>query len=147
MQVKKAYDNALAKAEDLKIKYADATFTIMQKLDQLQLPLALEKYRKAVELQPQDWLYLTDLGNFPLTMALYDESIKYSSLAITYLPNHPQNDNQKGTILNNLSLTIARGNLTKPLTITTRHLPLIKISWRGASQIATRYNQPRGEAP
>lgn len=97
----KAYEQAAQKAETLKVKHAEAAFDYAKKLnEQLNYPLALEKYRQAASLQPQNGLYLNALGNFLITMAHYNEAIDNLKRALKYIP--ADNPELEGTIYNNL---------------------------------------------
>lgn len=119
----KAYMQATKKAEDLKIRHAEGAFIFAKKLEeQLNYPLALEKYREAVALQPEDYDYLCRLGLFLLEMGLYDESIRYSLIAYEAYLKQPriilvedknliesyakqlQNIGDESTILSNLGM-------------------------------------------
>ena len=76
----------LAELDEKELRYADA----------------LKHYRQAASLQPQNGLYLNDLGNFLITMAHYNEAIDNLNRALKHIPADSQE--LEGTINNNLGL-------------------------------------------
>ena len=139
----KAYKQAIIKADDLKIKHAEAAFIYAIKLeDGLNYPLALEKYRKAAALQPQNPIYLNGLGYFLLHMALYNEAISHLEQAIKNLSNHNTPEEIEGAILNNIGQAWKqKGEYDKALSYYEKALAIGKKLYGDKHpDIATRYN-------